>query len=55
MMDWQDQLRYQEVPGRRTRHRHERLKYRLLTCLEQNLLGGRQLFGYRNYVLLEGK
>ena len=51
-MDWQDQLRYDEVPGRRTRHRHERLKYRLLTAVEQHLLGGRQLFGYRNFVLL---
>jgi hypothetical protein len=52
MMDWQDQLRYEDVPGRATRHRHERLKYRILTFLEQRLLGGRQLFGYRNYVLL---
>lgn len=53
-MDWQDQLRYEDVPGR-PRHRHERLRYRALTWVEQRLLGGRQLFAYRNYVLLEGK
>lgn len=55
MMDWQDQLRYQDLPGRATRHRHERFKYRFLTFVEQRLLGGRQLFGYRNYTLLRDK
>ena len=51
-MDWGDQLRFEEAPGRETRHRHERFKYRALTFVEQRLLGGRTLFGYQNYVLL---
>jgi hypothetical protein len=55
LMDWQGQLRDKEVPGRRTRHRHERFKYRFLTFVEQHLLGGRQLFGHRNYILLKGR
>jgi hypothetical protein len=46
--DWADQLK---SPGK-TNHKHERLKYRLLTLVEQNLLGGRQLFGFKNYVLV---
>lgn len=55
LMDWQDQLRYREVPGRKSRNKHERLKYRLLTFIEQRLLGGRTLLGYRNYILLRDR
>jgi hypothetical protein len=54
-MDWQDELRYSDAGGRRTRHRHERLKYRLLTFIEQRFLGGKTLFGYRNYILLKDR
>ncbi len=49
-MDWRDELRYDGPPtvdGRR-----ERIKYRVLTYIEQRLLGGRRLGGYRNYVLV---
>lgn len=60
MQDWIRQfnwgrLLYQteaEGPANRIRHKHERLKYRLLTLLEQGILGGRQLGGFRNYQLL---
>ena len=55
MMDWQDQLRYADLPGQKSRNKHERLKYRLLTFIEQRLLGGRTLFGYRNYILLRDR
>jgi hypothetical protein len=54
-MDWQDQLRYTDLSGARTRHKHERLKYRLLTFVEQRLLGGRQIFGYENFLLLKDR
>ena len=52
--DWQDKLNYTnkiEDTGRKL-HKHERLKYRILTFLEQNLLGGRQIGGFKNYHLL---
>lgn len=54
-MDWADQLRYEDDPSRKTNHRHERLKYRLLTFAEQRFFGGRTLFGYRNYELLRDR
>lgn len=52
--DWQDQL-YENGPLRSQRplFKHERLKYRILSWLEQQLLGGRQLGGFRNYVRLK--
>lgn len=50
-MNWKDQLQYK---GRSTvRNKHERFKYRLLTFLEQKLLGGRQLGGFKNYKLIQ--
>lgn len=53
--NWGDRLDYGDRPDRpgRPRHKHERLKYRMLTFLEQNLLGGKQIGGFRNYELLE--
>jgi hypothetical protein len=52
-MDWKDQLDYE---GRSiARFNHDRLKYRLLTFLEQRLFGGRQIGGFRNYRLLKNK
>lgn len=51
--DWQDQLQYHKGPPlKRPLMKHERLKYRILTWIEQNLLGGRQLFAYSNWHLL---
>lgn len=52
--DWKDQLNYEKdyKPGRPPL-KHEKLKYKLLTAIEQNLLGGRQLFGYRNWEILK--
>lgn len=53
--DWADQLNYGDKPDdpNRKRHKHERPKYRFLTWLEQTLLGGRQIGGFRNYILLK--
>ena len=53
-MDWTDQLQKtgRPDPGR-VPHKHERLKYRLLTSFEKHVLGGRQIFGFKNYVLLK--
>ncbi len=45
--DWQDQL----YPNRKAlrKHKHEKLKYRVLTFLEQTLLNGTQIGGFKNY------
>ncbi len=54
-MDWREKLQQQGKPDRgREPHKHERFKYRLLTWIEQRLLGGGQLGGFRNYQLLRG-
>lgn len=52
--DWRDQLQYSGPPrSDRALHKHERLKYRFLTFLEQQLLGGKEIFGFKNYELLK--
>jgi hypothetical protein len=43
-MDWRGKLQFSGRPDpAREPHKHERLKYRILTFLEQRILGGRQL------------
>jgi hypothetical protein len=49
-VDWQDRLQYEGRPDRkRSPHKHERLKYRILGYLERRVLGGRPLAGAHNY------
>jgi hypothetical protein len=50
-MDWKDLLQYGGTD--KTRYHHDKFKYRFLTFLEQNLFGGRQIGGFKNYVLLK--
>lgn len=46
--NWKHQLRYQ--PDEKFKlQKHEKLKYRLLTLIEQKFLNGRLLFGFKNY------
>ncbi|HVP58052.1 MAG TPA: hypothetical protein VMU02_08115, partial [bacterium] len=53
-MDWRDQLQVAGKPDPgRVPHKHERLRYRMLTAVEHRLLGGRQIFAFKNYVLLK--
>ncbi len=53
--DWADQLNYsgKERHAQREKMAHDRLKSRILTWIEQNLLGGRTIGGFNNYVLLK--
>lgn len=52
-MNWHDKLQNDGKPNPyRMPHKHERLKYRLITFLEK-MLGGRQIGGFKNYFLLE--
>lgn len=50
--DWQDKLQYTGKPDpTRVLHKHEMFKYRFLTWLEQNICGGRQIGGFKNFIL----
>lgn len=52
--NWAEELNYQTGPlPRRKLFKHERLKYRLLNILEQNLLGGKEIFTYTNWRLID--
>jgi len=51
---WKDKLQYSGKPNpNRPLHKHERFKYRFLTFIENNFLGGRQLSSFKNYQLLK--
>lgn len=50
-MNWRDQLTADESPSA-VKHKHERLKYRLLTFLEKRLLFGYRPFGRKNWKLV---
>lgn len=53
--DWEDQLNYTKklISTDRKAHKHEKLKNRSLTFIEQKLNGGKQLFTFKNYILLD--
>ena len=53
--DWGDTLDYGTDLGNLGRpfHKHERLRYRLLTGLERLVNGGEEIGGFRNYELLD--
>jgi hypothetical protein len=48
--DWTEEL--QKNMRNPESHKHDRIKYRLLTFVEQNFLGGRLIGGFKNYKLL---
>ena len=53
-MDWQDKLQYSGKPvPHRERHKHEKLKYRFLTFIENNFYKGKEIGGFKNYILLK--
>jgi hypothetical protein len=53
-MNWQSKLQYSGRPNpNREKHKHEKMKYRILTWIEQNLLNGKQIGGFKNYILLK--
>lgn len=52
--NWEDELQYSGKPAKtRKKHAHERIKYRLITWVEKNLLGDKTLGGFKNYILLK--
>ncbi len=52
--NWQNKLRMQgSVPVNRAKFKHEKWKYRVLSFLEQKILRGRVIGGFRNYILVK--
>ncbi len=51
--NWKDELRYKTGNEKLKQHKHEKLKYRFLTFIEQAFFKGRLLFGFKNYKLLK--
>ncbi len=52
--DWKDKLQYSGKPNPyRKKHKHEMLKYKMITFIEQSILGGRALGGFRNYIIIK--
>ena len=51
--NWQHQLYPQN--RKLTKYMHDKLKNRLLSFVEQNILGGRQIAGFKNYHLIRPK
>lgn len=50
---WKEQLNYlKKYKPKRSLLKHEKLKYRLLSWVENKLLSGRQLFGYKNWKVI---
>ena len=51
-MNWQNKLQYSGKPNPvREPHKHERCKYRFLSFIEKYFNGGKQIGGFRNYIL----
>ncbi len=50
-MDWKTRLDYQGTSKKR--FAHDKFKYTVLTFLEQNIFGGRQIGGFKNYELIK--
>jgi hypothetical protein len=49
-LDWKHKLNYsREVKSNRHKLKHERLKNRILSYIENKFLGGREMFGYSNW------
>jgi len=51
--NWQQKL-YPHNPQVK-KHKHDKLKYRMLTFVEQHLFGGKQIVGFKNYELIRPK
>lgn len=54
--NWADKLKHDgKVPKNRPKFKHEKIKYRIISFIEQKLMGGNMLFGFRNYILRKRK
>lgn len=54
--DWADELQYSGKPSKsRPLHKHEMLKYRVLSWIENKLNEGKPIGAFTNFILLPGK
>jgi len=53
--DWKNQLRYNKGNEKLKLQKHEKLKYRFLTFIEQTFFNGELIFGFKNYNILKKK
>lgn len=54
--DWADELQYSGKPSKnRKLHKHEMLKYRIASWIENNILLGKTIGGFKNFILLPNK
>lgn len=52
--DWADKLQASGKPNKfRAKHNHEKLLYRIISFIEKNLNGGKQIGEFKNYVLID--
>jgi hypothetical protein len=52
--DWRDKLHFEKkYKPQRFKLKHEKIKNRILTFIEQKILGGKQLFAYSNWIKLK--
>jgi hypothetical protein len=53
--DWADDLNYsgKEINPTRDKMKHDRLKYRIISWIEQKVLFGRSLGQFKNYILIK--
>lgn len=53
--DWKDQLRFTgpAISLNPNKAKHDKTRYRVITWIEKNLLGGRRLGEFANYILLQ--
>lgn len=51
--NWAKELYPHMQLNAKQQHTHEKLKYRIITFFEQHLLGGNQIFSFKNYILLK--
>lgn len=49
--NWHDQLQHKNLWI--TKHKHDKLKYRLLSFIENKFFGGKQIAGFKNYQLIK--
>jgi hypothetical protein len=49
--NWQNQLYPQNM--QLIKHKHDKLKYRVLSFIEQKINGGKQIAGFKNYQLIK--
>lgn len=53
-LNWAEELNYSKKwSPTRPLNKHEKMKYRLLSWIENNALGGKEIFGYRNWELVK--